>query len=170
MKEAVIVDYLRSPFSRSRPREPERDVFNSLRMDDVAAMLVKELIKRTGIKPEEIDDVLTGTAMPLGEQWTYGGRMITFMAGLPFDVPAQQIDRQCGSSMSTIHQGAMEIMLGYSDLVISCGLEHMTHNPMLAPGVDLSKIKVSPNSRLITFCTGVASRIAMNPIPCCVGC
>ena len=150
MEDAVIVDYLRSPFSRSRPREPERDIFNSLRMDDVAAMLVKELIKRRGIKPEEIGDVLTGTAMPLGEQWIYGGRMITFLAGLPFDVPAQQIDRQCGSSMSTIHQGAMEIMLGYSDLVISCGLEHMTHNPMLVPGVDLSKIKISPNSRLFT--------------------
>jgi len=150
--EAVIVDYLRSPFSRARPSEPERDVFNSLRMDDVAAMLIKELIKRTGIRPEEINDVLVGTAMPLGEQWVYGGRMITFLAGLPFTVPAQQIDRQCASSMSTIHQGTMEIMLGYSDLVISCGIEHMTHNPMPAPGVDLSKIMimVKPNSRLFT--------------------
>jgi acetyl-CoA C-acetyltransferase len=150
MKEAVIVDYLRSPFSRARPGDPDRDVFNSLRMDDVAGMLVKELVKRTGIKPEEINDVLVGTAMPMGEQWVYGGRMITFLAGLPFTVPAQQIDRQCGSSMSTIHQGVMEIILGYSDLVISCGIEHMTHNPMLAPGVDLSQIMVKPNSRLLT--------------------
>ncbi|MCK4362449.1 MAG: acetyl-CoA C-acetyltransferase [Dehalococcoidia bacterium] len=150
MEEAVIVDYLRSPFARSRPREPERDVYNSLRMDDVAATLIKELIRRTGIKPEEINDVLSGTAMPMGEQWVYGGRMITFLAGLPFNVPAQQIDRQCASSMSTIHQGAMEIMLGYSDLVISCGIEHMTHNPMLGPGVDLSKIMIKPNPRLFT--------------------
>ena len=149
MKEAVIVDYLRSPFSRARPGDPERDVFNSLRMDDVAGMLIQELVKRTGIKPEEINDVLVGTAMPMGEQWVYGGRMITFLAGLPFTVPAQQIDRQCGSSMSTIHQGAMEIMLGYSDLVISCGIEHMTHNPMLAPGVDLSQITIKPNPRLL---------------------
>ncbi|GAI46645.1 unnamed protein product, partial [marine sediment metagenome] len=52
--------------------------------------------------------------------------------------------------MSTIHQGAMEIMLGYSDLVISCGIEHMTHNPMLGPGVDLSKIMIKPNPRLFT--------------------
>lgn len=150
MEEAVIVGYLRSPFSRARPGEPDRDVFNSLRMDDVAAVLIKELIKRTGIKPEEISDVLAGTAMPMGEQWIYGGRMITFLAGLPFNVPAQQIDRQCASSMSTIHQGAMEIMLGYSDLVISCGIEHMTHNPMLGPGVDLSKIMIKPNPRLFT--------------------
>ena len=150
MEEAVIVDYLRSPFARSRPSEPERDVFNSLRMDDVAATLIKELIRRTGIKPEEINDVLSGTAMPMGEQWVYGGRTITFLAGLPFNVPAQQIDRQCASSMSTIHQGAMEIMLGYSDLVISCGIEHVTHNPMLGPGVDLSKIMIKPNPRLFT--------------------
>lgn len=150
MEEAVIVDYLRSPFSRSRPREPERDVFDSLRMDDVAAMLIKELIRRTGIKPEEINDVLAGTAMPMGEQWLYGGRDIAFLAELPFNVPAQQIDRQCASSMSTIHQGAMEIMLGYSDIVISCGVEHMTHNPMPGPGIDISRIMVTPNSRLFT--------------------
>ncbi len=150
MEEALIVDYLRSPFSRSRPREPERDVFNSLRMDDVAAMLIKELIRRTGIKPEEINDVLAGTAMPMGEQWLYGGRGITFLAELPFNVPAQQIDRQCASSMSTIHQGAMEIMLGYSDIVIACGIEHMTHNPMPGPGVDMSKIMVTPNPRFFS--------------------
>jgi Acetyl-CoA acetyltransferase len=142
IRDAVIVDYLRSPISRSRPRQPERDMFNSLRMDDVAAMLIEELIKRTGINPEEINDVLTGTAMPMGEQWIYGGRDITFLAKLPFNVPAEQIDRQCASSMSTIHQGAMEIQLGYSDIVISCGIEHMTHNPMPGPGIDMSKIMV----------------------------
>jgi len=150
MEEAVIVDYLRSPFSRSRPREPERDVFNSLRMDDVAGMLIKKLIERTGINPEEINDVLTGTAFPTGEQWLYGGRHISFLAGLPFNVPAQQIDRQCASAMSTIHQGAMEIMLGYSDIVLVGGIEHMTHNPMPGPGIDASRIMMTPNPRLFS--------------------
>ncbi len=141
-REAVIVDYLRSPFSRARPREPEKDVFNGLRMDAVAGKLLQEIIKRTKVKPEEINDVLVGTAFPVGEQWTYGGRYICFHAGLPFNVPSQQIDRQCGSSMSTIHQAAMEIMLGYSDIVISCGTEHMTHNPMPGPGIDTSRILI----------------------------
>jgi len=149
MREAVIVDYLRSAFSRARPREPDRDVFNSLRMDDVAAMLVKELVKRTKIKPEEINDVLTGTAMPLREQWLYGGRNMVFLAELPISVPGQGIDRQCASSMSTIHTGAMEIMSGYSDIVISCGIEHMTHIPALGGG-DPSQVPVDPNPRLIT--------------------
>jgi len=149
-REAVIVDYLRSPFSRSRPAEPERDVFNGVRMDTVAANLVRELIKRTGIKPDEIDEVLAGTAQPWDEQLMYGGRSIVFLAELPVSVAAQHVDRQCGSSMSTIHLGAMGIMLGYSNIVISCGIEHMTHVPMPGPGVDLSKIPVKPNEALFT--------------------
>jgi acetyl-CoA acetyltransferase family protein len=149
-REAVIVDYMRSAFSRSRPREPEKDAFNGLRMDVVTGALIKELIKRTKIKPEQINDVLVGTAFPVGEQWVYGGRSVIFEAELPFEVPGEQIDRQCGSSMSTIHTGAMEIMLGYSDIVIACGLEHMTHVPMPGPGIDLSKMMRSPNPALIT--------------------
>ncbi len=150
LKEAVIVDYLRSPFSRSRPREPEKDVFNGLRMDVVAGMLIQELIKRTRIKPEEINDVLFGTAFPVGEQWIYGGRSIVFEAELPVNVPAQQIDRQCGSSMSAIHTGAMEVILGYSDIVIAGGIEHMTHNPMPGPGIDPSRIMIKPDPALLT--------------------
>jgi len=148
MEEAVIVSYLRTPFSRSRPREPERDAFNSLRMDDLAARLVQEMIKQTKINPAEIGDVLTGTAMPVLEQWLYGGRVINFLAKLPFNVPGQGTDRQCVSSMSTIHQGAMEIMLGYSDIVISCGIEHMTHIPTLGGGG--RQVPVEPNPRLAT--------------------
>jgi len=148
MEEAVIVSYLRTPFSRARPREPERDVFNSLRMDDQAARLVQEMIKQTKINPEEIGDVLTGTAMPVLEQWLYGGRTINFLARLPFNVAGQGIDRQCASSMSTIHQGAMEIMLGYSDIVIACGIEHMTHIPALGGGE--RQVPVEPNPRLFT--------------------
>jgi len=148
MEEAVIVSYLRTAFSRARPREPERDVFNGLRMDDLAGRLIQEMVKQTKINPEEIGDVLTGTAMPVLEQWLYGGKSIAFLAKLPFNVGAQGIDRQCASSMSTIHQGAMEIMLGYSDIVISCGIEHMTHIPTLGGGGQ--QVPISPNPRFVT--------------------
>jgi acetyl-CoA acetyltransferase family protein len=148
MEEAVIVSYLRTPFSRARPREPERDAFNSLRMDDLAGRLIQEMINQTKINPAEIGDVLTGTAMPVLEQWLYGGRSINFLAKLPFNVPAQGTDRQCVSSMSTIHQGAMEIMLGYSDIVISCGIEHMTHIPTLGGGD--RQVPVEPNPKFVT--------------------
>ena len=149
-REAVIVDYLRTAFSRSRPREPERDVFNSLRMDEAAAMLIKELIKRTKIKPEDINELVAGTAQPWLEQFMYGARNIAFLAELPFSVAAQHIDRQCASSMSTIHTGAMEIMLGYSDVVISCGIEHMTHVPMPGPGMDPSQMVGKPSEKFFT--------------------
>jgi len=149
-RDAVIVDYLRSSFSRARPRDPERDVFNNLRMDDVAADLVKELIKRTKVKPEEINELLAGCAQPWLEQFQYGGKNIAFLAELPVSVAAQHIDRQCGSSMSTIHTGAMEIMLGFSDIVLSVGVEHMTHVPMPGPGIDPSRSPATPNEKLFT--------------------
>ncbi|MBM3166080.1 MAG: acetyl-CoA C-acetyltransferase [Chloroflexi bacterium] len=148
VREAVIVDYQRTAFSRSRPREPEKDLFNSLRMDEAAAMLIKEILKRTKVKPEDINELLLGCAQPWGEQFMYGGRNITFLAELPFSVAAQGVDRQCASSMSTIHNGAMEIMLGYSDVVISCGIEHMTHVPMPGPGIDPSQIISRPSNLL----------------------
>jgi acetyl-CoA acetyltransferase family protein len=149
-RKAVIVDYLRSAFSRSRPREPEKDVFNSLRMDVVAGMLIKEILKRTKVDPKDINDIAVGTAFPVGEQWTYGGRTVVFQAELPVTVPAEQIDRQCGSSMSTIHEVAMEIMLGYTDVAISCGIEHMTHLPMALAEGDPRSILRQPDTRFAT--------------------
>jgi acetyl-CoA C-acetyltransferase len=130
MRKAVIVDYLRSPFSRSRPQEPEKDKFNPLRMDHVAAMLIENIIKRAGVNPSEINEVLAASALGVWEQWTYGGRSIVMLAKLPVEVPAAFVDRQCGSSMTATHFGAMEIMTGNSDLVIACGMEHLTHVPM----------------------------------------
>jgi acetyl-CoA acyltransferase len=149
-REAVIVDYYRSAFSRSRPREPEKDVFNGLRMDYVAGTLVKEILKRTKVDPKDINDVVVGTAFPVAEQWTYGGRTVVFQAELPVTVPAEQIDRQCGSSMSTIHEAAMEIMLGYTDVAISCGIEHMTHIPMGLTEGDPRNILRQPDPRFVT--------------------
>ena len=130
IRDRYIVDYIRTAFSRSRPRQPERDVFNSLRADDLMAAVYEELVKRTKINAEEIGDVLTGCAFPLGENWLYGGRTVSLLAKLPLSVPACGIDRQCASSQTTIQYGAMEIMTGFSDIVLAGGMEHMTHHPM----------------------------------------
>lgn len=130
MREVVIADYLRTPFSRSRPNAPERDKLNDFRMDVLAGKLIKTIIDRKGIDPKEIGDVLVGAALQVMEQWLYGGRSIVAIAELPETISSQSIDRQCGSSMNTIHTGAMQIMTGYSDIVVSAGLEHMTHIPM----------------------------------------
>ncbi|MBX8644918.1 MAG: acetyl-CoA C-acetyltransferase [Thermoplasmata archaeon] len=142
LEEAYIVDYLRSPFSRSRPSQPEKDVFNSLRMDEVLAKLIRKIVERSGIRPKEIGDVITGCALQVDENWTYGGRQPTLLAGLPVEVPAFSLDRACSSSLNAIAIGAMEISQGYSDIVLAGGYEHMTHVPMsdnqhIAPNLKL---------------------------------
>jgi len=129
-REVVIVDYLRSAFSRSRPKEPEKDLLNGYRMDEVLAMLWKELIKRNKLDPKEIDEAITGTANPLLENFTFGGKFPAFYAQLPFEVATQQVDQQCGSAMCGLRTGVMSIACGYSDVVLCGGIEHMTHIPM----------------------------------------
>ncbi len=134
MREAVIVGYLRSPLSRSRPGGPERaarDVYNCWRMDEMAAEVVKELLKRTKVDPGDLDDFISGCALPVGENWTWGGRTIPLLAEIPVNVPAKMIDQQCCSSMSCIQVGAMEIMFGAADITMAVGIEHMTHIPMV---------------------------------------
>jgi len=130
MREAFVLDYLRTPFSRSRPREPERDAFYPLRGDQLAAMLVREVVERNGIDPRSIDEVVACCSLPVWEQWAYGGRHIVFLANLPETVPTVFMDKQCGSSMAGIHYGALKIMTGYANLVIVTGYEHMTRVPM----------------------------------------
>ena len=73
MREVVIADYLRSAFSRSRPRQPERDKFNSLRVDHIAAMLIEKIVERNKVNPRDIGEVQISSAFGVWEQWTYGG-------------------------------------------------------------------------------------------------
>ncbi len=67
--EVYLVKFSRSPFSRSRPNDPDKDVFNSVRMDEVLGKLIKKGIDDTGINPGEIDDVIVGCALQTGENW-----------------------------------------------------------------------------------------------------
>jgi acetyl-CoA acyltransferase len=137
MADAVIVDMLRVPFSRSRPAQPERDAYNKQRMDDALAMILKTLIERNKVNPEEIGDVITGCSLQMRENFLMGGRTVVMLAELPFSVPAQGIDRVCISGMSALHQCSMEIMLGYSEICLANGMEHMTHVPLDALPVNL---------------------------------
>jgi acetyl-CoA acetyltransferase family protein len=135
MQEAVIVDYLRTPFSRSRPDQPERDVFHQISADRLLALVIKELMSRAKFEPTEIDELITGCANQVKENFLYGGRQPLFLAELPVNIAAIGVDRQCGSSMSSIHIGAMEIMTGNAEIVFACGMEHMTRIPR---GTDLT--------------------------------
>ena len=130
MRDVIIAGYLRTAQSRCRPKDPARDVFAKLRADELLAKLLPELIKRTGISAEEIDDFVVGCATAVGEQWAYGGRFPIFLANLPQTIPAKFVDQQCGSSMAAIHMGFLEIASNNADIVMVGGMEHMTRVPM----------------------------------------
>ena len=134
MNEAVIVAYARTAQSRSRPKDPGRDWFGQVRADTMAGEIANEVVKRSGVDPNEIDNCITGSAMGVGEQWTYGGRQPVFLANLPETIAARFVDQQCGSAMAAVQIAAMEIMTGYSDIVLCLGMEHMTRVPMSGGG------------------------------------
>ncbi len=149
MKEVVIVDYLRTAQSRSRPKDPARDWFCKMRGDELLSKLLPELINRTGIDPKEIDDFLVGCATAVGEQWAYGGRFPIFLANLPETIPAKFVDQQCGSAMACIHIGFMEIAQEFADIVMVGGYEHMTRIPM--GGYTVDRGLIAPNMTLFMY-------------------
>ncbi len=134
LKEVWMIDYARTGFSRSRPRQPERDVFGEIRGDELLATLLMKFfdgkLANKGITKEDVDEVTVGTALGIGEQWSYGGRMPLFLADFPFRASSVFLDKQCGSAGAGMHMGIMEIMTGFSKTVLSTGLEHMTRVAM----------------------------------------
>jgi len=114
-----------------------------VRMDQALALLIKKLVQKDAVNPEEIGDVITGCSFQVAENWLYGGRHPVLLAGLPVTVPAVGMDRACSSSMNAAALGAMEIMTGNSDLVLAGGMEHLTHVPMS------NNPHITPNMRLL---------------------
>jgi acetyl-CoA acyltransferase len=146
MKEVVIVGYLRTAQSRSRPNDPARDWFCNMRADELLAKVLPELIDRVGIDAKEIEDFLVGCATGVGEQWAYGGRSPILLANLPETIPAKFVDQQCGSAMAAIQIGFMEIAQNFADVVMVGGMEHMTRVPM--GGTTTDRGLVAPNMSL----------------------
>ena len=130
LKEVWLIDYARTAFSRSRGKQPERDVFGEIRGDELLAKLLinlfDEKLADKGIKRGDMEEVSVGVAAGVLENWTYGGRLPIFLAGFPANVPAFFIDRQCGSAGSGMHIGIMELMTGNAKAVLATGFEHMT--------------------------------------------
>jgi acetyl-CoA acyltransferase len=144
MREAVIAGYLRTAQSRSKPNDPGKDWFHKLRADDLLSMLLPKLLDKTGVKGNEVEDCITGSALGLHENFTYGGRLPVFLSNLSETVAAKFVDQQCGSSMAASHIAAMEIMLGYADIVVAAGMEHMTRVPMGQSTREDSYVKLNP--------------------------
>lgn len=134
MKQAVIVDCVRTPIGRAHK---EKGIFREIRSDDLAVQVVQALVERTGIDTAEIEDVVMGNTQQTGEQGLNAARVVGLMAGLATHTGGTTVNRLCGSSLQAINQASHAIMAGFEDVQIVGGLEHMQHIPMDA-GIDLN--------------------------------
>ena len=118
-----IIDAIRTPIGNFC------GTLKDIRTDDLAAISIKELVKRTKIDPSKIDDVILGCANQAGEDNRNVARMASLLAGLPFTVPGETVNRLCASGMSAVVHAHRAISAGDGDLFIAGGVENMTRGP-----------------------------------------
>lgn len=120
---AVLVSALRTPIGKYG------GVLRDVRPDDLGALVIKSLVDKSGIDPATIDDVVWGCANQAGEDNRNVGRMSALLAGLPHSVPANTINRLCGSSLDAIIQAARAIWSGDAEMIVAGGAESMSRAP-----------------------------------------
>src|SRR5471030_2408841 len=120
MKKIVIAGYARSPFHFAKKGGLAR-----VRPDELLAAVIAGLVERTGVTPEDIEDVLVGCAFPEGEQGLNVAKLAAYIAHLPVTVAATTINRFCGSSMQAIHSAAGAIQMDAGEVFICGGIESM---------------------------------------------
>ncbi|MBN1803307.1 MAG: acetyl-CoA C-acyltransferase [Candidatus Lokiarchaeota archaeon] len=133
IKDVYMVDYIRTPFSRSRPGNRNGSAFSELRGEQLVAFTLRNMFEerlKGKVEKNEISEFLLGCSLPIGSNWAYAGRNALFAGNMPYTVPSVVFDRQCGSAMAAMHHGMMEIMLGYADTILVSGMEHMYKEPM----------------------------------------
>jgi acetyl-CoA acetyltransferase family protein len=126
MREAVIVDAVRTPLGRGKPT----GALHPIHAVDLAARPLVALLERTGIDPAVIEDVIMGCVGQVGEQGVNIGRNAALAAGFPESVCGTSVDRQCGSSQQALHFAAQGVIAGAYDVVIAAGVESMSRVPM----------------------------------------
>lgn len=124
VRDAVIVEAVRTPLGK------RNGSLKDWHPVDLLAEVLNETIARSGLDAGKVDDVICGCVSQVGEQSLNVGRNAWLAAGLPEEVPATTIDRQCGSSQQAAHFAAQGVIAGAYDVAIACGVEHMTRVPM----------------------------------------
>lgn len=138
MTDVVIAGYVRSPFTLAY-----KGALAKTRPDDLAANTIRGLIEKTGVKADDIEDIVMGCAFPEGEQGFNIARLVGLLADLPLSVGGMTVNRFCGSSMSSIHYAAGQIAMGAGEVFIAAGVEGMSRVPMTGfnpmPNPELAK-------------------------------
>jgi acetyl-CoA C-acetyltransferase len=127
MKEVVVIDAVRTPVGR------HAGSLSTVRPDDLAACAIKAALNRTGLDPEEIEEVYLGCANQAGEDNRNVARMATLLAGLPDSVAAVTFNRLCASGLNAVNQAARAIAVGEGDVFIAGGVESMSRAPYSLP-------------------------------------
>jgi acetyl-CoA C-acetyltransferase len=122
-REAVICEPLRTPVGRFG------GVFRDVGASTLAATVIGELVNRTGLRGEHVDDVIMGQCYPNGEAPAIG-RVAALDAGLPVEVPGLQVDRRCGSALQAVLYGCMQVQSGAAELVLAGGVESMSQTEL----------------------------------------
>ncbi len=128
-REVVIVEAVRTPIGRGHA---EKGYYKDTHPADLLGRTYTELIARTGIDPNEVEDVIAGCVQQFGEQAFNVARNAWLQEGLPIEAAATTVDRQCGSAQQAVNFGAALIAAGIHDVVIGSGVEHMGHIPFAA--------------------------------------
>jgi 3-oxoadipyl-CoA thiolase len=123
MKEAVIVEALRTPMGR------HGGILKDVRTDDLGAYIIAKLIDKTGINKEAIEDVYFGCTNQAGEDSRNVARNASLLAGLPYTIPGATVNRLCGSGLEAINQAGRAIQTDHGDVFVAGGVESMTRGP-----------------------------------------
>ncbi|HVO54126.1 MAG TPA: thiolase family protein [Solirubrobacterales bacterium] len=124
-REVVIVEAVRTPIGRGHA---EKGYYKDVHPSTLLARNLEELIRRAGLDPLEVGDVIGGCVQQFGEQTFNITRNAWLQAGLPEEVPATTVDRQCGSGQQAVNLAAALVASGVHDVAVGCGVEHMGHN------------------------------------------
>ncbi len=127
MREVVIVSAVRTPVGR------HGGALATVRPDDMAALVIKEVVGRAGVEPDLIEEVYVGCTNQAGEDNRNVARMAVLLAGLPFSVPGVTVNRLCASGLEAVNQAARAIKCGEGDVFVAGGVESMSRAPWSVP-------------------------------------
>ena len=149
LREAVLVGYVRTPFGKA---DPQRGFFRNVRSDDLAVIVLQEILKRTGLAAKDVDGIILGAVEMMGEQ-AHPGTAIPFLAGFPPHVTGFSVERACTTAMMSVHVATMNIQCGQGDVYIAGGLDSMTHFriPVIKDGMDMSEVIKQAGTMLSTM-------------------